>query len=235
MRLDVAVNSRAQEQGSKAEPEARFPAAAEPGRAPRERQQRKGVRVTPMTGKEALAHGHRSTKGEAAKRRARNLLVGAGLLGVICLTSCARLRRSKPLEANASRPEGALLASPAAFDLVESEGGAWLVWAPKQGGTAVWASAIDANGSLNGNPKSLLERRDVQGTIGELAVAHAHGNLALAWLERTAGEGFPCYPWFESDPFLANLRAVPEGASFLRELGRRHAYFTREFSWPVAS
>ena len=29
---------------------------------------------------------------------------------------------------------------------------------------------------------------------------------AIQWLEAAAGEGFPCYPLFESDPNLDNIR-----------------------------
>ena len=81
-------------------------------------------------------------------------------------------------------------------------------------------------------------------TTGELPQAHPHhayhhlaltfsvlGDMpaALSWLRRTAEEGFPCLPWFENEPFLANVRATEEGAAYLRELGRRHAFFRREF------
>ncbi len=32
-------------------------------------------------------------------------------------------------------------------------------------------------------------------------------SLALEWLQETANDGFPCYPWFERDPCLSNLRS----------------------------
>jgi hypothetical protein len=38
---------------------------------------------------------------------------------------------------------------------------------------------------------------------------------ALDWLEKTANTGFPCYPLFEKDPGLNNLRATPGFVTFL--------------------
>jgi TolB-like protein/Tfp pilus assembly protein PilF len=38
---------------------------------------------------------------------------------------------------------------------------------------------------------------------------------ALEWLEKTALNGMPCYPLFEKDPFLDNLRGDPDFAAFL--------------------
>jgi tetratricopeptide (TPR) repeat protein/predicted Ser/Thr protein kinase len=87
-----------------------------------------------------------------------------------------------------------------------------------------------------------LERQTMSAAKAEAHPHHAFHHLALAysmlerpsaslaWLRRAADEGFPCWQWFDSDPFLANLRASPDGATFLRELGRRHAYFRREFA-----
>jgi serine/threonine protein kinase/cytochrome c-type biogenesis protein CcmH/NrfG len=52
---------------------------------------------------------------------------------------------------------------------------------------------------------------------------------ALLWLRRCGDEGMPCWPWFATDPMLANLRADPEGAAYLDTLRRRYEYFQREF------
>jgi len=41
---------------------------------------------------------------------------------------------------------------------------------------------------------------------------------ALQWLRRTAEEGWPCYPYFASDPNLANIRDDPGFIAFMREL-----------------
>ncbi len=43
-----------------------------------------------------------------------------------------------------------------------------------------------------------------------VAAAYAVMNeksLAIEWLQETANDGFPCYPWFERDPCLSNLRS----------------------------
>ena len=65
-----------------------------------------------------------------------------------------------------------------------------------------------------------------------LALAHSVGgdtDQGLEWLRRTADEGLPCHPWFERDPFLANVRATDEGRAYLDDLARRHEFFKREF------
>jgi hypothetical protein len=41
---------------------------------------------------------------------------------------------------------------------------------------------------------------------------------ALEWLERSAAEGFPCYPFFASDPDLDRLRKDPRFQAFLAQL-----------------
>jgi len=41
---------------------------------------------------------------------------------------------------------------------------------------------------------------------------------ALTWLERTAREGLPCYPYFEKDPHLDGLRGDPGFRMFMEKL-----------------
>ena len=43
-------------------------------------------------------------------------------------------------------------------------------------------------------------------------------NESLAWLRRTAADGFPCYPLFEKDPLLARLRTDGDFQTFLGEM-----------------
>jgi TolB-like protein/Tfp pilus assembly protein PilF len=60
-----------------------------------------------------------------------------------------------------------------------------------------------------------------------VAVAYAVMNdktSAMQWLERTADDGFPCHPWFERDPCLANLRGDARFEAFLSRLKNQ---------WPV--
>jgi len=44
---------------------------------------------------------------------------------------------------------------------------------------------------------------------------------AVKWLRETAKEGFPCYPLFARDPFLARIRNNPIFAAFLSEMKER--------------
>ena len=44
---------------------------------------------------------------------------------------------------------------------------------------------------------------------------------AIEWLQRTADDGFPCYPLFECDPNLNNLRQDPRFRAFMETLKAR--------------
>ncbi len=44
---------------------------------------------------------------------------------------------------------------------------------------------------------------------------------ALKWLQLAADDGFPCYPMYESDPILNNLRKDPRFIEFLAQLKRQ--------------
>lgn len=48
---------------------------------------------------------------------------------------------------------------------------------------------------------------------------------AMAWLERTANEGFPCYPLFERDPDLNNLRQNPRFIQFMAAQKKQWEHF----------
>jgi protein-disulfide isomerase-like protein with CxxC motif len=57
-----------------------------------------------------------------------------------------------------------------------------------------------------------------------LGVALAQvGDLAEArrWVTRAAAEGFPCYPWYASDPLMQPLRADPAFQEFMKQLATR--------------
>ncbi|MCK6549111.1 protein kinase [Myxococcota bacterium] len=97
--------------------------------------------------------------------------------------------------------------------------------------------------AMRGDPRGAraLATSSERSMKGELHPHHAYHLLAcaesvlgdqtraLSWLERSCDEGMPCYPWFATDPFLAKLRADPEGAAFMEALKRRFDFFVREF------
>jgi len=45
---------------------------------------------------------------------------------------------------------------------------------------------------------------------------------AMAWLQRAADTGFPCWPFYKLDPHLENLRETPEFQKLVAELERRY-------------
>ncbi len=48
---------------------------------------------------------------------------------------------------------------------------------------------------------------------------------ALKWLQVTADEGFPCYPLFEGDTNLDNLRKDPRFISFMANLKQQWEHY----------
>jgi tetratricopeptide (TPR) repeat protein len=51
---------------------------------------------------------------------------------------------------------------------------------------------------------------------------------ALRALNRSVDQGFFCYPYFETDPLLKNIRNEPEFAAILEKARRRHEDFKRK-------
>lgn len=47
-------------------------------------------------------------------------------------------------------------------------------------------------------------------------------DMAMAWLERTADTGFPCWPFFRVDPHLESLREMPEFQRLLADLAQQY-------------
>jgi len=98
-----------------------------------------------------------------------------------------------------------------------------------RGGVVTSARAISF--ALAGDPRRA--ERDIQAAVqkgkGYVHFHHAAYNIALAyallhrpdsavhWLRTTADGGLPCYPLFERDPFLDNIRSDPGFVAFLRE------------------
>ena len=63
-------------------------------------------------------------------------------------------------------------------------------------------------------------------TYYSIACIHAvlgDAEKAMAWLERTADTGFPCWPFFKIDPHLQNVRQEP---AFVRLVGDLEATYT---------
>ncbi|MCH8011462.1 MAG: protein kinase [Candidatus Marinimicrobia bacterium] len=57
-----------------------------------------------------------------------------------------------------------------------------------------------------------------------IAAAYALMNKkkqALDWLEETANDGFPCYPWFEKDPCLQNMRNEPRFKALMKRMRKQ--------------
>ena len=48
---------------------------------------------------------------------------------------------------------------------------------------------------------------------------------ALRFLRQAAEEGFPCYPLFERDPNLNNLRSEPHFVQFMADLKKQWEYY----------
>jgi len=64
-------------------------------------------------------------------------------------------------------------------------------------------------------------------TAYHIACAYAHMNKpaqAIKWLEVAAGDGFPCYPLFETDPNLNNLRQDARFVTLLAKLRQQWDY-----------
>ena len=65
-------------------------------------------------------------------------------------------------------------------------------------------------------------------TAYNIACAYALMNKreqAINWLGVAAEEGFPCYPLFETDPNLTNLRQEPRFTMFMAKLRQQWEYY----------
>ena len=65
-------------------------------------------------------------------------------------------------------------------------------------------------------------------TAYNVACAYALMNepeLALRWLREAAVDGYPCYPLFEKDASLNNLRSDPRFTQFMADLKKQWEYY----------
>ena len=99
-----------------------------------------------------------------------------------------------------------------------------------EGGTLTSMKALLA--ASGGDTKAALENIKRAAEIGkdyihfhhtEYTIASAYALMnnrpqALEWLKKTVADGFPCYPLFEKDPNLKNLRDDPQFQTFMRTL-----------------
>ncbi len=79
-----------------------------------------------------------------------------------------------------------------------------------------------------------IEERGVSDAEGLYKVAQAYAVLgdkasALHMLRHSIGGGFFCYPYFERDPLLQNLRDEPEFQSIIDQARQRHEQFKAAF------
>jgi TolB-like protein/tetratricopeptide (TPR) repeat protein len=90
---------------------------------------------------------------------------------------------------------------------------------------AVLAASAGDRGAMEANIKAAVEKGKGFGhfhhTAYQIAVAYALGRRpekAVEWLEDTAAGGFPCYPLFEKDHNLDNIRQDARFLEFMRKL-----------------
>ena len=100
---------------------------------------------------------------------------------------------------------------------------------------AVLASFLAATGRL---PESRAVIDRAKGGLIDHHVAYSIGvayaqlgdqKMAIMWLKRAIETGFPCYPFFVSDPLLAPLRNDVSFRALLHELELKHAQWQRKY------
>ena len=101
--------------------------------------------------------------------------------------------------------------------------------------TAVLASLLAATGraaearDLTQLASRGLVDHHVAYSIGVVYAQLGDREMALTWLKRAIETGFPCYPFFVSDPLLAPLRSDASFRAVLRELEVKHAEWQRKY------
>lgn len=72
------------------------------------------------------------------------------------------------------------------------------------------------------SPQSFGHTHHVHYYIACVYAVLGETDKAMAWLERTAETGFPCWPFFRIDPNLENLREVPAFIQLVADLERTY-------------
>ncbi len=71
------------------------------------------------------------------------------------------------------------------------------------------AAAIECASRALASPRCFGHTHHVHYTLACVYAELGDTDKAMAWLERSADTGFPCWPFFRIDPYLENLRAEP--------------------------
>ncbi len=89
------------------------------------------------------------------------------------------------------------------------------------------AEELIAQAILNGQGKGHFHH--VQYYIGAAYALMGKKELAIEWLKKAADEGFPCFPAYEKDPYLNNIRTDPRFVSFLENLEKQWENYKADF------
>jgi predicted Zn-dependent protease len=76
--------------------------------------------------------------------------------------------------------------------------------------------ALDSPRSFGHTHHTYYQIACVFGVLGD-------AQKAMAWLERTADTGFPCWPFFKRDPHLENLRELPVFEKLVADLEHKYS------------
>ena len=88
--------------------------------------------------------------------------------------------------------------------------------------------ALQCVGRALDSPRSFGHTHHVHHHVACVYALLGDVDRAMAWLERAADTGFPCWPFFRIDPHLENLRDQPAFTQLMTELEQK--YSARESS-----
>jgi eukaryotic-like serine/threonine-protein kinase len=82
--------------------------------------------------------------------------------------------------------------------------------------------ALECVGRAVGSPRSFGHTHHVHHHAACVYALLGDLDRAMAWLERAADGGFPCWPFFRIDPFLENLRDQPAFIQLMADLEEKY-------------